>query len=169
MSDTSNERALALSQTTALYAGRFTGGASHDQQFLATASAQYEWLIGPVAISVTLGPIFDQETGQPTGNAGGDTLKDSEKALLLISAVDAKGNPTSVPTDVTVTVDDQAVATVTQDDAGWWVIAGSPGSTVGTGTWPSAPGGQITGTFAIDVTAGDAASLSITLGTPVAQ
>jgi hypothetical protein len=96
-------------------------------------------------------------------------LKDSEKALLAISAVDAKGNPTSVPTDVTVTVADQTVATITQDDAGWWVIAGSPGSTVGTGTWPSAPGGEISGTFAIDVTAGDAASLSITLGTPVAQ
>jgi hypothetical protein len=169
MNDTSNERALALSQTTALYAGRYTGGSKADKQFLATAAAQYAWLTGPVAISLTLGPRVDQTTGQPTGNAGGDTLKDSEKALIQFSAVDAKGNPTSVPTDVTVTVADETIATVTHDDAGWWTVAGSPGSTVGTGTWPSAPGGEISGTFAIDVTAGDAISLSITLGAPVPQ
>jgi hypothetical protein len=167
--DTSSERALALVQATALYTTRFTGGTKSDKTFLATASAVYEWLTGPVTLSVRLGPRVDQTTGQPTGNMGGNELKDTEKALVIIDAVDAKDNPTSVPTDVDVTVADAAVATVTQDDAGWWVVAGSPGSTVGTVEWPSAPGGPISGTVAIDVTTGDAVSLRVTLGTPVPQ
>ena len=41
MNDTTNERALALTQTTALYTGRFTGGKAHNDQFLETATAQY--------------------------------------------------------------------------------------------------------------------------------
>jgi hypothetical protein len=168
MSDTSSERALALAQATALYAGRFTGGDSADTRFLATASAQYGWLTGPVALTITLGPAVDQATGRDTGNEG-DTLKDSEKALLNANAVDAKGQPTSAPTSLTYTSADETIATIVTDADGTWVVAGSPGSTVVTGDWPDSPSGDIQGTVAVDVTAGDAVSLSITLGAPVAQ
>lgn len=169
MSDTSSERALSLVQTTALYAGRFTGGDTGDRRFLSTASAQYAWLTGPVAISLTLGPKVDQATGQPTGNPEGAPLKDSEKAQLNANAVDAKGQATSAPTSLTYTSADESIATIVTDDTGTWVVAGSPGSTVVTGDWPDSPSGDIQGTVAVDVTAGDAVSLSITLGTPVAQ
>lgn len=169
MSDTSSERALALSQTTALYAGRYTGGTKSDKQFLATASAQYGWLTGPVALTITLGPAVDQATGRITGTPGGDTLKDSEKALLSANAVDAKGNPTSAPTSLTYTSADTTIATIVTDADGPWVVAGSPGSTVVTGDWPDSPSGDVQGTVSVDVTAGDAVSLSITLGAPVAQ
>lgn len=169
MSDTSTERVLALTQTTQLYAGRFTGGASHDQQFLATATAQYRWLTGPTELIITLGPKVDQATGQPTGNPEGETLKDSEKALLVADAVDAKGNPTSAPTSLTYTSADESIATIVINQDGTWVVAGSPGSTVVTGDWPDSPSGDIQGTVAVDVTAGDAVSLKITLGTPVPQ
>jgi hypothetical protein len=168
MNDTSSERALALVQTTALYATRFTGGTVHDEQFLATATAQYRWLTGPAALIITLGPAVDQVTGRTTGNEG-DTLKDSEKALLNANAVDAKGNPTSAPTSLNYTSADTTIATIVTDDAGTWVVAGSPGSTVVTGDWPDSPSGDIQGTVAVDVTAGDAVSLNISLGAPVAQ
>lgn len=169
MSDTSNERALALVQTTALYAGRFTGGDSADTRFLTTASAQYAWLTGPVAISITLGPKVDQTTGKPTGNPEGAPLKDTEKALLQANAVDSKGNPTSAPTSLAYTSADTSIATIVTDADGTWVVAGSPGSTVVTGDWPDSPSGDIQGTVSVDVTAGDAVSLNITLGTPVPQ
>lgn len=168
MTDTTNERALALTQTTALYAGRFTGGASHNSQFLETATAQYLWLTGPVALNITLGPAVDQDTGKPTGNEG-DTLKDSERALLAANAVDAKGQPTSAPTSLTYTSADETIATIVTDADGSWVVAGNPGSTVVTGDWPDSPSGDVQGTVAVDVTAGDAVSLAITLGTPVPQ
>lgn len=168
MSDTTNERALALTQTTALYTGRFTGGKAHNDQFLETATAQYRWLTGPVALEITLGPAVDQDTGKSTGNEG-DTLKDSEKALLAANAVDAKGQPTSAPTSLTYTSADQTIATIVTDADGTWVVAGGVGSTVVTGDWPDSPSGDVQGTVAVDVTAGDAVSLSITLGTPVPQ
>lgn len=168
MTDTTNERALALTQTTALYTGRFTGGATHNDQFLETATAVYWWLTGPVALAITLGPAVDQTTGKPTGNQG-DTLKDSEKAQLNANAVDAKGQPTGAPTTLTYTSADESVATIVTDDTGTWVVAGSPGSTVVTGDWPDSPSGDVQGTVAVDVTAGDAVSLSITLGAPVPQ
>jgi hypothetical protein len=168
MSDTSNERTLALVQATALYAGRFTGGSSHDQQFTATATALYKWLTGPAALVITLGPAVDQVTGRTTGNEG-DTLKDSEKALLSANAVDAKGNPTAAPTSLAYTSADTTIATIVTDADGPWVVAGSPGSTVVTGDWPDSPSGDVQGTVSVDVTSGDAVSLSITLGTPVAQ
>jgi hypothetical protein len=169
MSDTSSERALALSQTTALYAGRYTGGWKADKQFLGTATALYGWLTGPVALTITLGPAVDQATGRITGTLGGDTLKDSEKAQLNANAVDAKGQPTTAPTSLAYTSADESVATIVTDADGTWVVAGSPGSTVVTGDWPDSPSGDIQGTVAVDVTAGDAVSLSITLGAPVPQ
>lgn len=169
MSDTSSERALALVQATALYAGRFTGGDPADTRFLATATAAYAFLVGPAALVITLGPPVDQATGKPTGNPEGAPLKDTEKALLQANAVDAKGNPTTAPTSLTYTVADTTIATIVTDAAGSWVVAGSPGSTVVTGDWPDSPTGDITGTAAVDVTAGNAVSLSITLGTPVPQ
>jgi hypothetical protein len=168
MSDTTNERALALTQTTALYAARFTGGTTHNDQFLETATAVYGWLTGPVALAITLGPAVDQTTGKPTGNQG-DTLKDNEKALLQANAVDAKGQPTAAPTSLTYTSSDETVATIVTDADGTWVVAGSPGSVVITGDWPDSPSGDVQGTEAVDITAGDAVSLSITLGTPVPQ
>lgn len=50
-----------------------------------------------------------------------------------------------------------------------WAVAGTPGSTVITADWPDSPSGDLPGTLAVDVTAGDATSLVVTAGAPVPQ
>jgi len=97
-------------------------------------------------------------------------MKDTEKAPITVTAEDAKGQVTASVTDVTFTSADPTIATITTDPDGTvWVVAGNPGSTVITADWPDSPGGDLQGTLAVDVTAGDATSLTITTGAPVAQ
>lgn len=97
-------------------------------------------------------------------------MKDTEKAQLTVTAEDAKGQVTATPGDVTFTSSDESVVTISTDaDGTIWAVAGNPGSAVITGDWPDSPAGDLQGTLAVDVTAGDAVSLTITAGTPVAQ
>jgi hypothetical protein len=167
MTDYSGERVDALAYAVELH--------KHDiepsiQRVLRDANGMFRWLTAPIRLIVTLGPPVDQETGQPT-NDEGDTMKDTSKAQLTVTGADAKDQPTNVGTDVTFTSADESIATIVTDpaDGSAWVVAGIPGSTVVTGTWPDSPSGSISGTVAVDVTAGDAVSLSITLGDEVPQ
>lgn len=97
-------------------------------------------------------------------------MKDTGKFPITITAEDAKLQPTTAGTDITFTSADTNIATITTDPDGTvWVVAGLPGSTVITADWPDSPGGDIQGTLAVDVTAGDATSLVITAGAEVPQ
>jgi hypothetical protein len=168
VSDTSNERMFALSEAVALYSPDFDGY-SDNHALTDTATVIYQWLTAPLQLVITLGPTVDQTTGEPTGNQGGNTMKDSDKAQLIVKGVDAKGQDTTVGTDVTFVSADESIVTITTDGTGQWAVAGIPGSTVITGTWNDSPTGPIEGTVAVDVTAGNAASLVITLGDAVPQ
>lgn len=96
-------------------------------------------------------------------------MKDTEKAQITVTGSDAKQQPTAVGTDLAITSADTNVATIVTDATGTWVVAGNPGSTTISVDWPDSPNGDLAGTVAVDVTTGDATSLVITLGTPVAQ
>lgn len=169
--DNYNVRVFAMQQAVALHAPHFKANDHGNAALRATADVIYGWVLGPVALVITLGPPVDQATGQPTGTPQGGPMKDSEKCPLIVQATDAKGQVTTVGADVTFTVADSTVATISDPDADGirWVVAGLPGSTVVTGDWPDSPSGDLPGTVAVDVTAGDATSLQISLGTPVAQ
>lgn len=166
-----NYRVAAMQYAVAVHGPHFKPGKHGDQALLTTASGIYGWLLGPVALVISLGPPVDQTTGQPSATPTGGPMKDSDKCPLIIQARDAKQQLTTVGADVTVTVADTTVATVTDPDADGirWVVFGLPGSTVLTVDWPDSPSGDLPGTVAIDVTAGDATSLEVTLGDPVPQ
>lgn len=172
MPDVTAERRIALASAVQLGAGgNFTGGPDANKNLIGTANALFNWLIAPVTLVITAGPAVDQTTGQLTGNPGGDTMKDSEKIQLSVKGLDAKGQDAVIGTDITFTSADTAVATIVTDpaDGSVWVVAGTPGSTVITADWPDSPSGDLPGTLAVDVTAGNATSLVITAGDPVAQ
>lgn len=168
MSDYRSERIDALGYAVELHKDALTccDRAAH---VIRDANTLFRWLTAPIRLVLALGPRVDQETGTPTGNEG-DTMKDTEKAQLTVTAEDAKGQVTASGADITFTSADESIATITTDPDGTiWVVAGVPGSTVITADWPDSPSGDLQGTLAVDVTAGDATSLVITTGDPVAQ
>jgi hypothetical protein len=172
--DVTNERELALSYAVSLSTERFTGGPQATTELLGTATSIFNWLIGPVALYITIGPIRDQATGeiaQTTVGGNKVQLRDSQKVDLTVSAVDAKGAP--VPDDPGTTTDDllwsigdESVATldVSDDTRTCTVIAGMPGSSVVTVAL-----GELSATLAVDVVPGNVALLTINEGTPVDQ
>lgn len=97
--------------------------------------------------------------------------KDTDKFELTVNAFDAKQQPTDPPSDVTYTSADSTVVSITGPDADgkWWGVAGNPGSTVVTVDWPTSPTGDIQGTGAVDITAGDAASIEVVFGPAMPQ
>jgi hypothetical protein len=168
MRDLGAERDAALAYAVDLHRIRYQRCDAQD--VTATADRLFTWLTAPTHLVITPGPAIDQATGKPTGGEG-NPMKDTEKSQVSIVAEDAKNQPTNLGTDIQWSSADETIATVTTDpaDGSVWVVAGTPGSTVITGTWPDSPAGSISGTLAVDVTAGDAVSLSITAGAPVPQ
>lgn len=165
-----NVRVAAMKYAVAVHGPHYKPGKHGDQALLTTASGIYGWLLGPVQLVITAGPPVDQATGQPTGTPQGGPMKDTEKIELTVTGLDAKGQPTTVGTDINWSSADTSICTVLTDtDGKVWGVAGIPGSTVLTADWPDSPSGDLPGTVAVDVTAGDATSLQISLGTPVAQ
>lgn len=168
MRDLSAERADALAYAVELHRTRFQRCDGPD--VLRTASKFFDWLTAPISLRLTTGPAVDQTTGTPTGNLEGNPMKDTEKSQIMVTAMDAKGQPTAVGTDITFTSADTSIASISTDPDGTvWIVAGVPGSTVITGDWPDSPIGDLQGTLAVDVTAGDAASLQISAGPAVPQ
>jgi hypothetical protein len=172
VNDLTVERATALALAVQLHQTEYLAEGGDPHKVTATASVLWDFLTGPVALLITAGPGADQTTGKPTGNPGGTSmvaLKDNEKVQLTVTALDAKGQVTASGADVTFTSSDETVLTITNDDTGVWAVAGNPGSAVVTADWPDSPAGDIQGTEAFDVTAGDATSLVVTSGDPVPQ
>jgi|SRR5581483_1231228 len=170
--DYSAERAASLRLAIEFHQGQWETNdpAGNQTSVLGTANVFYGYLTGAVRIGLTLGSRVDQTTGRITGDPGGNTMKDTEKVQLTVTAEDAKGQVTAGPSDLTFTSSDETVVTISTDaDGTMWAVAGNPGSAVITADWPDSPSGDLTGTLAVDVTTGDATSLVISAGGPVAQ
>lgn len=174
MTDLSTERLTALTLAARVHQVGFLVSGADPTRVTGTAEVFWGFLTGPVTLTVTAGPGVDQTTGKPTGNPGGTSMvaiKDSEKFEISLSALDAKGQITTPPTDATLTSSDDTILTVTAADANGqrWGVGGNPGSVVVTAEWPDSPSGDLKGTLAVDVTAGAATSLLVSAGTPVPQ
>lgn len=173
MSDLTPERHLALVLAVGLYSGSFNPE-NNPAEVTTTAGLFWGFLTAPVALSLAAGPVVDQTTGRASNNPGGTSMvaiQDNQKFPLIVSALDAKGDPTTTPTDVTFTSSDTTIVSISAPDANGvtWGVGGNPGSATITGDWPDSPVGDLKGTLAVDVTAGPAASLAISAGSPVAQ
>lgn len=178
MSDLSAERAQALTETVHLYRERFAALATTNvdaarAELLATASAMYRWLAGPVRLSLTYGPIVEQGTLNPTGKDGAvvTQLRDTQQFTLTLTAQDAKGaevldDATTAADDPTWSTSDEVVFTLAVDPANprsATVVAGLPGSAVGTVAL-----GEVSATFAVDVVPGAIAMVSLAEG-PISE
>jgi hypothetical protein len=175
------QRARALDLAVALWEGEAFGAETDradpdtaTQDMLATATAIYRWLTGPVAFVITIGPVLSQSTGEPTGRTMGGTpmqLHDDEQVALSVGVFDAKGaeitdDPATTNDDLVWSFDNPDVATleVSADTRTCTVVAGLPGS--GTGTVVL---GAVAASFAVDVVPAGAATITITEGVPEPQ
>jgi len=177
--DRTDVRHLAMVQALALHHAGWpeliTGRPGDaDAALRATATTIYDWYVGPVAIYVTIGTVVNQTTGQPTGTILKGTpmqLHDDENVDLSVLVASAKGSPiaddpSTTGDDLTWEVDDSTVASlvVSDDTRTCTVRSGVVGSTVLTiGV------GSASATLAVDVVAGDAATITINEGTPYKQ
>lgn len=104
--------------------------------------------------------------------ARGLKMKDTEKVTLTIELDDAKGFPVGAGFDQppVYTIDDDTIASLAPaaDGMSCDVIALKPGN-VNVSVAGVAAGNSYAGTVAVPITAGDAVSIKLTLGTPVAQ
>lgn len=124
------------------------------------------WTVGPVTMQSTPGPRKEADFMLQ--------LTDSQKCSLSISPVDAKGQPAPVQGVPTWASSVPATAAVTADVTGLTaeIVAGTPGiAQVTVSVIPVGGDGvtPITGTLDVTVTGGEATTITITAGTPVAQ
>lgn len=175
--DTSDDRHLALAYAARLMQTQFDESedvAATAGKFLAVGSAIYRWLVGPAALFLTIGPILKQGTREPTGRTPGGSpmqLHDDEEVDLFVSVASAKGNEiadqpgTQDDLDWTVEGDEGVVEiTASADTRTCTVRALDVGSSV-----VKVALGELFATVAVDVIPGDAATVSVSAGTPRKQ
>jgi hypothetical protein len=165
------ERALALTEAVKLHAESFGERQPEEDRnaVVATALRFYAFLTGPATASVAFGPIVKQNTLEPTGKAGTAMaqIHDDEEFDVALAAADAKGAEVldrigDTTDDPTFVSSDEAVftyRTFNEDPRKATVVAGLPGKAVGTITL-----GELEITHAVDVVAGDVATVNITEG-----
>lgn len=97
-------------------------------------------------------------------------LRDSQQVALAVEALDSEGNPAAATTAFTSS--DDTIVAVTDNGDGTCLAVASPGAAgLGTATITAtvtntADATTITGTFDIEVVAGDAVTVNVTAGTP---
>ena len=142
------------------------------QQILHDADAFYAWLIEPVRLTLTFGPLVDQATGSITPTTTGDTpmanlqLGDSQQVTATAVPLDADGEPT---TDTLTWTSSSATAVTLQpstDTLSCMILGGVPETNV-TITATDSLGNTTSGE--LDVVAGEAASLSLSFGPVTAK
>jgi hypothetical protein len=174
-----------MAEALHLYAERYDDPgdtAVLDRELRATATAIYDWLTGPAHLFVTIGPVLDEDGnpdphpdnngGQPVQLRITDPSGRPYHADLSVAVFDAVGNeitddPGTTTDDLAWTLDsgDGVVSTaVSIDTRTCTVTAASIGSGV-----VRVSLGELTGTVAVDVIAGDAAELRITEGEPTSE
>lgn len=101
------------------------------------------------------------------------SMTDTQQAQGTVAFVDKKGNPTDVPDgNVSITSSDETIATVSYDDPSntVTVVAGNPGVAALSIKATNKAGEALPfDDVAVEITAGDAASGTITFGTPTEQ
>jgi hypothetical protein len=102
-------------------------------------------------------------------------LTADQQARLAATGQDADGNPVDLTGGITYGVSDPAILTLTDNGDGTALVVttGPTGSALVTATGTVAGGGQVIGSLAVDVVAGDVASIQISAtaepqGTPPA-
>jgi hypothetical protein len=166
------ERALALTEAVRLHADSFgdVQPSTGRRAVVDTANVFYTFLTGAAAVAVHYGPIVKQESRTPTGQTGGAHVQihdDEEFDITLTDAADAKGAPIAdrpgdTTDDPTFSSSDESVftyRTFDEDPRKATVVAGMPGSAVGTITL-----GAVQVTHAVDVVPGDVATVNIVEG-----
>ncbi len=176
---TPEHRAAAISAAVELH--RMVGGlhtqcgvdraatvAQAEQQVRATADLFAAWIAGPAHLYLIPGPVVQEATGLPTGTTTqeGATMQinTGQKFSLTARATDAAGYPTTA--DITLSVDNADVVSLTQDEGGvWWVISGAPGESVVTASIAAGEGGEpLTARLVVDVVPDDAVTIELVPG-----
>lgn len=179
--DTTAEREQSLLIAVDLHRGRHKLdiiSALVDQEMIKTASLVYEYLTGPVELTLTVGPIIKIDTGEvvdrPIGGNGMAQIHDDEKIEFTVTAKSKRGN--EVP-DVEGPADDISwslegdgadaalVLTTSADSRKATVAAKGP---VGSGVLRasfSRNGLDRFVTVAVDVVPGDVETLELSAGT----
>lgn len=147
---------------------RPTNGAAGISALLSDARTVAQFIEGTsAAIRIRVGPVRKQTTGTISVTQPGGPkmqLHDDEQVTYTLSAVDAKGFSV-VGENFSATSDDTTTVTVTEGDEGVFLaVAGNVGSAILTFT-----DGTLTVTEAVDVVAGDAATIQVTAGAPEKQ
>lgn len=135
----------------------------------------YAWVTKRTPATIRIVTIGDVTTQQPQEDAPMQ-IHDNEQFSVTVEADDAKGYPVN-DDQITVTVDDETVATVELDPASattpgvtYVVKAGVPGSAVITfDAGQDDQGNQITVTEAVDVVPGGVATITLTEGAVTPQ
>lgn len=97
-------------------------------------------------------------------------LRDSEQVTLTVEALDSEGNPAAATT--TWSSSDETIVAVTDNGDGSALVVASPGAgglgsaTVTADVTDTSDGDVHTGTFDVEVVAGDAVTVNIVAGTP---
>lgn len=168
--DRSGERLEAMRLAVTLHQRSFTRGTEGDHAVLVTQREIFYELIG-LTLSIEWGPVFDQDTGEPSTTQIGDGMpqfKDTDTVTGRIKLADRKGypisdNPLDTADDVQWASDDESVVTVEASNGGrdFTLSFGAPGSAV-----LSATVGSRVVTTAIDVTTGDVAAMEVEFDAP---
>lgn len=185
MANVTPDRELALETATALHTPGYAdliqqhGIHTANHHLRATATSIWRWLTGPAHLRITIGPTRDHDGhpdphpdnngGQPVQLRITDQTGRPYQADLTVQVYDAVGNeitddPGTMADDLTWTLDSgDGIVTldVSPDTRTCTVTATALGSAVVRVTLA-----ELTGTVAVDVIPGDAASLQITEGEP---
>lgn len=170
MEDLSAQRLQSMQLAVQLHCHKFRG----DEALVGTATSIFDWLIGPIAIFVTLGQVLVQGTGQPAGYSVKGSqmqLRETDQIDLSVSVQSVKGSPIpdrpgDITDDLIWLISDESVAqlAVSEDTRTCTVVAGVPGTAD-----ISVSLGDLSARLACDVVPGDASVLTISEGTPVSQ
>lgn len=97
--DTTAEREQALTIAVNLHSERYAGTIASsvlDRELIDTAWTMYEWLTGPVELTLIPGPITKQDTNvavdRPTGGNSMTQLHDDEKIDYTVKLTSKRGN-----------------------------------------------------------------------------
>lgn len=172
MHDLTSYHCMALDHAVDLHRESFGGDTDANQRLLATATAIRDWLTGPIALLITIGPITDQTTGEIAGATpiGGTVqLTETQQVDLTVTVASAKGTgipdrPGDVTDDLLWVIGDESVAAlqVSEDTRICTVVAGVAGSTDLTVSL-----GELSARLAVEVLPGGAAVITIGEGTPI--
>lgn len=130
-----------------------------------TPGLRLRWRVGPITWQDGHPRSTESPSAERTGSMADLVLTADQQARLAASGVDADGNPVDLSGSLTYAVDDTTILTLTDNGDGTALIVttGPTGSALVTAT-----GDGVIGSLAVDVVAGDVASIQIT-ATPEAQ